>query len=255
MKGPRTKPSQTPLLVGQGYPQNMPKKMCQQGVMCFFSSLMWDVVFQGLDLTCSSRSGLIARIFCCFWAFLFDSRSPLDTNWGSRYMGKDQLMLPHFSSRGLNKSSHIWGSSLLHACRLLKVNLRSNPDSDSTGDSETTVQKLRFSNYDSETTVQKLRFRPTIQKLPMVQKPRFRHFPPPLATHAFNDSWQPMLSMIQVQVQHFFHQKFSPPLLATRSKLYWLKLADEMMPLKKSTKNARAMETSDHVTFGLCPHL
>ena len=154
----------------------------------FFSILMWDVVFQGLDLTCSSRSGLIARIFCFFGTFLFDSRSPLDTNWGSRFMGKDQLMLPHFSLRGLNKLSHIWGSSLLHACRLLKVNLRSNPDSETSHGSETTVQKLptvqklRFRNYGSETshgsetTVQKFSAR----------------------------SWQPMLSMIQVQVQHFF---------------------------------------------------
>ena len=53
----------------------------------------------------------------------------------------------------------------------------------------------------------------------------FFQISPPLATHAFNDwssnttfllsnfspPWQPMLSMIQVQVQHSFFQNFSPP--------------------------------------------
>ena len=45
------------------------------------------------------------------------------------------------------------------------------------------------------------------------------NFLPPLATHAlrpylttFPFPWQPMLSMIQVQVQHSFYQNFSPPL-------------------------------------------
>ena len=54
----------------------------------------------------------------------------------------------------------------------------------------------------------------------------FFQISPPLATHAFNDwssnttfllsnfspPWQPMLSKIQVQVQHSFYQNFSPPL-------------------------------------------
>ena len=87
---------------------------------------------------------------------------------------------------------------------------------------------------------------------PMLCDPTWQHsfyqiFPPPLETHAFNDSsssttfllsnfspppwqpmlcdptwqhsfsqispppWQPMLSMIQVQVQHSFYKKFPPP--------------------------------------------
>ena len=81
----------------------------------------------------------------------------------------------------------------------------------------------------------------------------FSNSPPPLATHAFNDSsssttfllsnfppplgnpcfatlpdnipfikfapppWKPMLSMIQVQVQHSFYQIFPPPPLATHA--------------------------------------
>ena len=40
-----------------------------------------------------------------------------------------------------------------------------------------------------------------------------------------------------------------------RSKFCWLTLADEMMPLKKSSRKPRATQTSDHVTFGLPPLL
>ena len=52
----------------------------------------------------------------------------------------------------------------------------------------------------------------------------YQIFPPPLATHAlrpylttflfikFSPPWQPMLSMIQIQVQHSFYQIFPPPL-------------------------------------------
>ena len=49
--------------------------------------------------------------------------------------------------------------------------------------------------------------------------PSINFSPPPLATHAlrpylttFPPPWQPMLSMIQVQVQHSFYQIFHPPL-------------------------------------------
>ena len=60
--------------------------------------------------------------------------------------------------------------------------------------------------------------------------PFIKFSPPPLATHALrpylttfllsNSSppWQPMLSMIQVQVQHSFYQMFPPP-LATHIKI------------------------------------
>ena len=109
---------------------------------------------------------------------------------------------------------------------------RSNPDSETTRDSETTVQKLRFRNYDSETipdsetTVQKLpRFRnygseTTVQKLP------FRNYGSETTAQKLRlrKPWQPMLSMTQMQIQHYFLSNLGFPRLGNscfQSKLHF----------------------------------
>ena len=224
-------------------------------------------------MTCSSRSGLIARIFCFFWNIFVRQQIPFGHKLRTKIYGKRSVdASTFFIKRAQQVESHlrlkfVACMSIVEGKPQIKPRFRNFPRFRNY-DSETTIQKLRFRNYGSKTTVEKLRFR---------NFPRFRNhgseiFLPLLAIHAFNTSgssttfllsnffypspsWQPMLSMIQVQVQHFFYRIFSPSLVATRSKLYWLKLADEMMPLKNQGKNARAMETSDHVMFGLCPHL
>ena len=85
------------------------------------------------------------------------------------------------------------------------------------------IQKLRFRNYGSETTIQKLspiqklRFRNYPDSETTVQKLRFRNYCSETTAQKLRlrKPWQPMLSMTQMQIQHYFYQTWAFLALAT----------------------------------------
>ena len=158
MKGPGTKPSQTPLLVGRGYPQNMPKR-CASKASCVFFQLDVRCCISRLRLDLLFTKWAHCPDFLLFLSIFVRQQIPFGHKLRIKIYGKRSVdASTFFIKRPQQVESHL--RLKFAACMsIVEGKPQIKPRFRQYGRfrnycSETTVQQLRFRNYCSETTVQ-----------------------------------------------------------------------------------------------------